>query len=83
MELDLEILWHTDKTIELDTVGMSFDIDETETRTVTFYHIEMIKPNYWDDNHEFCDIYSGGDKWISPYTYEQVKEMIKNAKTNE
>lgn len=80
MELELEVLWHTDKTRKLYDAGMDFDIDEVGWRSITFYNIDVIAPNYWDDKHVFCDIHSGGEKWITPFTYEQVKEMIAEAK---
>jgi len=80
MELELEVLWHTDDTRVLDELEQSYDVDKLENRTMTFYNIDAISPNHWDKDYNFCNIWCGGEKWISPYTYEQVKEMIKVAK---
>lgn len=80
MELEIEVLWHSDKTKKLDEAGIDFDIDEVEWKTMTFYNIDAISPNLWDDTHTFCNIYAGGEKWIACYTYEGVKDMIAAAK---
>jgi len=80
MELEIEMLWHTDETRKLDELDQTYDVKLLENRTMTFYNVDAIAPNLWDKTHSFCSIWSGGEKWISPYTYEQVKEMIKTAK---
>lgn len=80
MELEIEVLWHTDETRARDEMGQDYDVKKLEHRTITFYRIDAISPNMWDDENEFCNIHSGGEKWISPFTYEQVKELITKNK---
>lgn len=80
MELEIEVLWHTEETRKLDDAGIDFNIDEVIWKTITFYTIDVISPNLWDKTHSFCNIHAAGDKWIAPYTYEHVKQMIAKAK---
>lgn len=80
MVLDIEVLWHTSETRRLSDAGMDYSIDDVEWKTITFYSIDVIAPNKWDDTHEFCDIHAGGEKWITPYTYEEVKSLIEAAR---
>lgn len=77
-ELEIEVLWHTDSTRQFEEANLDYNPDDLEHRTMTFYNIDAISPNHWDGEHHFCNIYSGGERWISPYTYSQVKEMINH-----
>lgn len=83
MELEIEILWHTDETRKLRDAGMDFNPLELDKRTVTFYHIDAIAPDEWkweEEVHEFAKIHSGGEVWISAYDYESTKQIIAAAK---
>lgn len=83
MELEIEVLWHTDETRKLNDAGMEFDPEDLERKTVTFYHIDAIAPDEWKFNghrHEFAKIHAGGEIWISAYDYDTTKRMIGVAK---
>lgn len=80
MELDIEILWHTDESRKLYDSGIEVDSDELERKTITFYSVDVISPYKWDDEHMFCKITAGGETWIAAYEYEEVREMISKAK---
>ena len=76
-EIELEVLWHTDETKLMDDCGMDYDLDEVERRNLTFYGISHIKPNHWDDEHDFTTIYAlCGEKYISPLKYDDLKKEI-------
>ncbi len=77
VEIELEIMWHTDDTKQLSDLGIDYDIDEVETRKVTFYGISHIKTNIWDDTHEFTNIYAlCGEQYISRLKYNDLKKEI-------
>jgi hypothetical protein len=83
MELEIEVLWHTDETRKLNDAGMEFDPEELERRTVTFYHIDAIAPDKWKwegTEHEFAKIHAGGEVWMSAYDYESTKQIIAAAR---
>lgn len=83
MELEIEVLWHTDETRKLSDAGMEFDPESLERKTVTFYHIDAIAPDNWKWDgvtHEFCKITAGGEVWISAYDYESTKQIISSAR---
>lgn len=79
MELELEVLWHTDDTRVLADTGIDFDVEELERKIITFYNIDVISPYKWDD-YEFCKINAGGETWISAYDYEGTKQRIAAAR---
>lgn len=80
MELDIEILWHTEESRKLYDSGIDVDPDELERKTITFYNIDVISPYKWDDTHMFCKITAGGETWIADYEYEDVRQMIAAAR---
>lgn len=81
MELEIECMWHTDETRLAWESGIDFDIDDCITKTITFYHIDLITPYEWNKKRgeEFCKILSGGEEWIVAYTYDQTKDLISHA----
>lgn len=77
IEIELECLWHSDDTKQLSDLGMDYDINEVETRKITFYGISHISTNKWDDEHEFTNIFSlSGEQYISKLKYNQLKNEI-------
>lgn len=83
MELEIEVLWHSDETRKLNEAGMEFDPNELERKTITFYHIDAIAPDIWKwkgVTHEFAKITAGGEVWISAYNYEETKQIIAAAR---
>lgn len=77
IEIEIPVLWHTDETRRFSDLDINYEVDDLEHRNVTFYRIDAVSPNKWDDKHTFCNIHSGGEKWISPMTYEEIKRLIK------
>lgn len=76
-EIELDVLWHTDDTKDMENMGIDYDIDEVEVRKITFYGISHISVNHWDDDHEFTNIYSlSGEVYISRFKYNKVKSEI-------
>lgn len=77
VELNLEVLWHTDETKKLSDLDIDFNIDEVETRVLTFYGISHLSINKFDDEHEFTNIYSlSGVDYLSPFSIDEVREEI-------
>jgi hypothetical protein len=77
-EIELEVLWHTDETKQLDDCGMDYDLEDVESRILVFYGISHLSINHWDDTHELTNIYSlSGEKYISKYSIQEVKEQIR------
>lgn len=86
MELEIEVLWHTDETRKLADAGMEFDPNTLDRKTVTFYHIDAVAPDYWKwDGFEFeyAKIHAGGEVWISAYDYATTNGLISKAKTTD
>jgi hypothetical protein len=77
MPLEIECLWHSDKTKPLADAGLDFKLEDVEYKTMTFYHINAIMPYEWEKGHDFCKILTNSDYWIVPYTYEEVKAMVE------
>ncbi len=81
MILEIECLWHTDATRQKEDAGMTLSIEELEARTMTFYEVSAIAPNLpWEDGVARCTIWTGGDKFVSAYSYEDTKSMIEKAR---
>lgn len=72
MELEIPVYWHTDETSKSESMGLDFDPSELEHRVTTFYRIDSIAPCEYG-----CYIYCGGERWISPLSYAELKEKIK------
>lgn len=75
--IELPALWHTDSTTQLSELGLDYDIGDLERRQITFYRIDAIAANYWDEDHEFCNVFVGGEKFIIDKTYKELKEIIE------
>lgn len=76
MIFEIEILWHTPETKKKENAGMAVDPSEMVNREITLYRIDAIGPHDWGE-HKFCDIFSGGEQWIAPYSYEEMKALIE------
>lgn len=80
MELEIEILWHTDETIKKDRMDIDADVEEYDRRTHTFYHIDAICPFYVNKEPILCQIFASGNKFLSAYDYETTRGFINAAK---
>lgn len=78
MTIEIEVLYHTDSTRQFDDLGLSYDVEDLEKRKMTFYSIDAIAPNYWDEDNEFCNVFVGGEKWICPMKYSELKKKIES-----
>lgn len=75
--LVIDVLWHTDESEKKEAAGMDTSVADFDTREATFYHIDSIIPDEWAEG-EFCRIFSGGEKFIVPFSYKEVKQRIEN-----
>lgn len=75
IKFEIEVLWHTDETRPLDELGIDYDPDDCEKILMTFYRIDAISPNLWNDK-KYCNIHVGGDKWITPNSYNFVQQAL-------
>lgn len=69
--------WHNDNTNTNAELILNRDPirSELDIRNVLFYTIDSVVPHY-DDEGEYCSIYSGSTLFSSPYTVKQVEKMI-------
>ncbi len=77
MEIEVNVLWHTDESSEAEKLGIDYYIEDLETRAVTFYRIDAISPCKSYPPYEFTNIHSGGEKWIATVSYNEMKQKIK------
>lgn len=81
MEIEIPIFFLNDETEKFKSVGMSYDLAKNTVRMITFYHIDAIYPYYPEEGgYEYCSVMVGGDEFISPCTYAELKELIRNYK---
>jgi hypothetical protein len=81
MELELNVLWNTDKTRQNEELGIDSEVSDYDLKKCTFYKIDALIPYDWTKEEDgFCRIMTGGETFIIPLLYEEVKEKIKRAK---
>ncbi len=71
--IDLEILFHTEGTLELEKLGVETQ-DLGEFDTMTFYDIRAIGRHFTDKTRSI--IHSNSTAFICNLTYEQLKEKL-------
>lgn len=84
MELELEIFYHSEETLQKKDAGIDYSILECDTRPRTFYEISSITT--WEDEKSgqwFCEIVSGDKDFIATKSYEEIKEIIHAAHERE
>lgn len=80
MEIELKVLYINEDEAKLEDLGVhKFDYDESRKIIMTFYNIDNISPDGEDDNYSV--ITSGGVQFVCEIKYEDLKEMIKKAKS--
>lgn len=72
IELDLQVLWCTDEMWDKQNMNMEYDIEDSDLKPHTFYHISHIRP--YDE--EKCTVISDGCVYIMNESYEVVKQKI-------
>ncbi len=80
MELELKVLYINEEESKLEDLGVhKFEYDESRKITMTFYNIDNISPDFEDGNYSV--ITSGGVQYVSEIKYQDLKELIKKAKS--
>lgn len=80
MEVELKVLYINDEEAKLEDLGVhKFDYDESRKVTMTFYNIDNISPDFEDENYSV--ITSGSIQYVSEIKYEDLKKLIKKAKS--
>lgn len=76
----LPVLYHTDETTSSSRMGIDYSLADCEERPKVFYSIDSIGP-YTDDNdtlHTHTAIMSGGELFICPLSFPEVRKRIEN-----
>jgi len=81
MELELFVFCHTEETFRAKNMGMTYSMQDCNSRPATFYTIDAIDP-YVDEvtGRDYCCIYSSTKEFICTDDYETVKNKIRHAK---
>jgi hypothetical protein len=75
--LELHCLFNDTEQAKLEDLGIRPNILSADTRPITFYNIQNLSP-YYEQNQNYSCIESGGQEYIIPKTYEEVKQIIDN-----
>ena len=85
--LELPIFHHTDSTAQAKELGLDYDIEDTQIRPVTFYHINAVSPYSESlediNNPQLSAIHSNGTEYICPIPYEKLLAKIDEARLND
>lgn len=76
IELELDILWNTEKSKTLSSLGIDVSPDMLTTKKVTFYQISAIEENDAFEEHDFTTIHIGNDFFVCTLPYKKVKKLI-------
>lgn len=77
MGIELEIFYHTDETLSMSNLDVTYSLLECDTQMRTFYWINAISPIMDKVSGEwFCKIFYNGTDAVCINTYEEVKELI-------
>ena len=74
-EVEIPICFENPETKTLQDLGiLEVDIKDSLVRNVTFYRIDVIHPH----KELYCSIYSGGEVFFSPMSYDEMKIFLKD-----
>lgn len=73
--LELPIYYQKDEGLNLEELGIDVPLEDCESRYVSFLNIDVVEP-YWCENRYLGRIWSGGQPWLSPLSYTDVKSMV-------
>lgn len=77
MEIEIEVFFHSNETLDAKNEGEDYSLLECDTRVVTFYQINSIAPSFDEASGEwFCDINSGEKVYTATKSYEEIKQLI-------
>lgn len=82
LKLTLPILFHTDNTSTLKNVGIDYELEDCETREITFLHINAIAP-YKEKGKEYTSIFTNGTEFICVMKVDEVLEKLNVLASNE
>jgi len=74
MEIELDILFHSDRTQSLEDCGLESNIEDCDIRSMTFYQINAIAR--CSDNENYSIIHCNGDSYMCTDSYETLKNKI-------
>lgn len=82
MELEIEVFWHNDETSVANDTGIDYSILECDTKKVTFYNIDTLSHHEDEISKEwFGKINVSGSEYITTKSYEEIKQLIHDAKS--
>lgn len=73
--LEIEVYVYGEDQLNTALLDIEIPIDECELRQITIFNIEAILP-YIENEKEFISIHTGGTCFVSPYTYNEMKELL-------
>jgi len=77
MKIEIEIFYETEKSNELQSLGIEVSEELLELRKVTFYKIDSIEENRFSDN-DYSSINCSGILYTTPVPYKELKKLIEN-----
>ena len=80
MKIKFPILFLTDNTCHLESLGIDFKLIDCDVRETTFYIINAVSP-YIEDGTNYTTIHSNGDGFICPLNIEEVERLITENKS--
>lgn len=79
MQILLDVFIYKNKTqADAEDLGVDVPLSECVLEEHTFYNIDFIGPSFY--HKQYCSISSGGEHFVVNKSYEQVKELINNAR---
>lgn len=64
-----------DDGVNFESLGIDVPLEECESRHVSFIRIDVVEP-YWCEDRYLARVWSGGQPWLSPLSYNDVKSII-------
>lgn len=76
--LVIDCLFHTAETEAKKAAGLSWEFQDLDIDTVTFYRIDAVTPDEFDRNNpqDFTTIIVGGEQFCAPYPPAEVNKRI-------
>jgi len=76
MKVEIEIFYDTEQTDELIKLGIEVSEEMLDIRKVTFYRIDAIEQNNYNDKN-YSTINCSGVLYTSPVPYKTLKKLIE------
>lgn len=79
MEITLNVfIFRTKDQLENAEMGIEVPLSECDLEERTFYNINFIAPD--SNGNQYCCVASNGDEFTVNKSYQQVKDLINNAR---